>query len=184
MRSSIVSDSATPWTVAYQAPPSMGFSRQGYWSRLPFPSPEDILGGKESACQCRSPRRPRIDPWVRRILWRRKWQPAPVFLLGESHGQRRLVGTSPWGFEESDMTWQLNMSTLRAGTPSFLLASRYQGALQEVVPRRGEPLAEMTSFRPSVPLMILNEWRCEMMDPLCICLEEHPPGLLGEELWH
>ena len=33
---------ATPWTVAYQAPPSMGFSRQGYWSRLPFPSPEDI----------------------------------------------------------------------------------------------------------------------------------------------
>ena len=34
---------ATPWTVAYQAPPSMGFSRQGYWSGLPFPSPEDIL---------------------------------------------------------------------------------------------------------------------------------------------
>ena len=33
---------ATPWTVAYQAPPSMGFSRQGYWSGLPFPSPEDL----------------------------------------------------------------------------------------------------------------------------------------------
>ena len=33
---------ATPWTVAYQAPPSMGFSRQGYWSRLPFPSPGDL----------------------------------------------------------------------------------------------------------------------------------------------
>ena len=32
----------TPWTVAYKAPPSMGFSRQGYWSRLPFPSPEDL----------------------------------------------------------------------------------------------------------------------------------------------
>ena len=30
---------ATPWTVAYQAPPSMGFSRQEYWSGLPFPSP-------------------------------------------------------------------------------------------------------------------------------------------------
>ena len=30
---------ATPWTVAYQAPPSMGFSRQEYWSELPFPSP-------------------------------------------------------------------------------------------------------------------------------------------------
>ena len=35
----------TPWTVAYQAPPSMGFSRQGYWSELPFPSPltHDII---------------------------------------------------------------------------------------------------------------------------------------------
>ena len=33
---------ATPWTVAYQAPPFMGFSRQEYWSGLPFPSPEDL----------------------------------------------------------------------------------------------------------------------------------------------
>ena len=31
-----------PWTVAYHAPPSMGFSRQEYWSGLPFPSPEDL----------------------------------------------------------------------------------------------------------------------------------------------
>ena len=37
-----MSDSATPWTVAYQAPPSMGFSRQECWSGLPFPSPEDL----------------------------------------------------------------------------------------------------------------------------------------------
>ena len=34
--------SATPWTVAYQAPSSMGFSRQGYWRGLPFPSPGDL----------------------------------------------------------------------------------------------------------------------------------------------
>ena len=33
---------ATPWTVAYHAPPSMGFSRQEYWSVVPFPSPEDL----------------------------------------------------------------------------------------------------------------------------------------------
>ena len=41
--------------------------------------------------------------------WRRKWQPTPVFLPGESHGQRSLVGCSPWGLTESDMTeatWQ------------------------------------------------------------------------------
>ena len=39
---SVVSDSATPWTVAYQASQSMGFSRQEYWSGLPFPSPGDL----------------------------------------------------------------------------------------------------------------------------------------------
>ena len=39
----VVSDSATPWTVAHQAPLSMGFSRQEYWSGLPFPSPGDLL---------------------------------------------------------------------------------------------------------------------------------------------
>ena len=33
---------ATPWTVAYNAPPSIGFSRQEYWSGLPFPSPQDL----------------------------------------------------------------------------------------------------------------------------------------------
>ena len=37
-----MSDSATPWTVAYQAPPSTEFSRQEYWSGLPFPSPGDL----------------------------------------------------------------------------------------------------------------------------------------------
>ena len=43
-------------------------------------------------------------PWVRKIPWRRAWQPTPVFLPGESHGQRGLVGYSPWGCTESDMT--------------------------------------------------------------------------------
>ena len=46
----------------------------------------------------------RFAPWVGKILWRRKWQPAPVFLPGEFHGQRSLMGYSPWGHEESNMT--------------------------------------------------------------------------------
>ncbi|CAI9166511.1 unnamed protein product [Rangifer tarandus platyrhynchus] len=62
------------------------------------------LGGKESAYQCR---RHRFDPWVGKIPWRRKWQPTPVFLPGKSHGQRSLVGYSPWGRKESDTTWRL-----------------------------------------------------------------------------
>ena len=39
---SVMSNSATPWTIAHQAPPSMELSRQEYWSRLPFPSPRDL----------------------------------------------------------------------------------------------------------------------------------------------
>ena len=45
-----------------------------------------------------------FDPWVRKILWRRKWQHTPVFLLGESHGWRKLEGYSPWCHKESDTT--------------------------------------------------------------------------------
>ena len=54
--------------------------------------------GKESAC----------SPWVRKIPWRRKWQTTPVFLPAEFYGHRNLVGYSPWGHKESDMTNQIN----------------------------------------------------------------------------
>ena len=52
------------------------------------------FSGKESACQCM---RHCFDPWVGKIPWGKKWQPTPVFLPGESHGQGNLVGCSPWG---------------------------------------------------------------------------------------
>ena len=42
-----------------------------------------------------------FDPWDEKIPWRRKWQPTPVFLPGKSHGQRSLVGYSPWGSQKS-----------------------------------------------------------------------------------
>ena len=42
------------------------------------------------------------------LQWRRQWHPTPVLLPGESHGRRSLVGCSPWGREESDMTEQLH----------------------------------------------------------------------------
>ena len=51
--------------------------------------------------------RPRFDPWVGKIPWRRKWQPTPVFLPGEFHGWRSLVGCSPWGLKESETTERL-----------------------------------------------------------------------------
>ena len=46
---------------------------------------------------CLQRRRPGFDPWVGKIPWRRKWQPTPVFLPGESHGRRSLIGYRPWG---------------------------------------------------------------------------------------
>ena len=60
--------------------------------------------GKEPACQSRRCKRCRFHPWVGKIPWRRKWQPIPVFLPGESHGQKNLAGYSPWGRKELDMT--------------------------------------------------------------------------------
>ena len=55
----------------------------------------------------------RIDPCIGKILWRRKWQPTPVFWPGESHGQRSLVGDSPWGHKESDTTEQWKTYTIK-----------------------------------------------------------------------
>ena len=45
-----------------------------------------------------------LIPGLGKIPWRRAWQPTPAFLPGESHRQRSLVGYSPWGREEWDMT--------------------------------------------------------------------------------
>ena len=52
------------------------------------------LSIKEYPCWCR---RCGFSPWIRRIPWRRKWQPTPVFLPGKFHVQRSLAGYSPWG---------------------------------------------------------------------------------------
>ena len=46
----------------------------------------------------------RFNPWVRKIPWRRKWQPTAIFLPGKAHGQRSLAGYSPWGRKELNTT--------------------------------------------------------------------------------
>ena len=51
-----------------------------------------------------------FNPWVGKIPWRRKWQSSPVFLPGEFHGQRSLVGYSPWGRKESNRGEWLTLS--------------------------------------------------------------------------
>ena len=82
------------------------------------------LSGEESVCQCRTLR---FDPWVRKISWRRKWQPTAVFLCGKSHGQRSLEGYIPWShkswtqldrsmyFPYTDKPWLLTSLKLEMG---------------------------------------------------------------------
>ena len=60
---------ATPWTIAYHAPQSMRFSRQEYWSGLPFPFPEALPNAG-------------FNPWIGKIPWRRERLTTPVFWLG------------------------------------------------------------------------------------------------------
>ena len=70
--------------------------------RMGFPGGSDC---KRICLQCR---RPELEPWVRKIPWRKAWLPTLVFLPGEFHGQRSLVGYSLWGLKELDTTEQLN----------------------------------------------------------------------------
>ena len=52
----------------------------------------------------------KFSPWLEKMAWRREWQHIPLFLPGKSHGQRSLVGYSPWGCKESDIAEQLTFS--------------------------------------------------------------------------
>ena len=93
------------------------------------------LSGKESPCQCRTRG---FDLWVRKIPWRRKWQPTPVLLPGKFHGQRSL-GYSPWGHKESDMTDHARACT-------YIKRNPFPSSLPLFL-----PLSFLPSFYPSFP---------------------------------
>ena len=78
--------------VSFENPLSLGFSKQEYRSGLPFSSPRDL---PDPGIEFGSPALQE---------WRRQWHSTPVLLPGKSHGWRSLVGCSPWGRKESDMT--------------------------------------------------------------------------------
>ena len=82
-------------------PSSMVLVTEELTSSLVIPrSPSD----EDSAYQCKRCKRLGFDPWVGNIPWSRKWQPTPVFLPRKFHGQRSLVGYSPWSHKESHTT--------------------------------------------------------------------------------
>ena len=73
----------------------------------------------------------RFDPWVWKIPWGWAWQPTPVFLPGESHGQRSLVGYSPWGCKESDTTERVSA---RAHThPSIKMIQKTKALIESAL---------------------------------------------------
>ena len=107
----ILPESIKPFTLRFRKPPNKADERKPnmiisawHWFPIPFCGLVGFLGGassKKSTWQCR---RSRLDPWVRKIPRRRKWQPTPVFLPGKFHQQGRLAGFSPWDCKESDTT--------------------------------------------------------------------------------
>ena len=67
----------------------------------------DFPGGSEVKASARSVGDQDLIPVLGRFPWRRKWHPTPVFLPGESHGRRNLVGYSPWGCKNGTLATKL-----------------------------------------------------------------------------
>ena len=93
--------------------------------------------GKESSCQYR---RCRFDPRVRKIPWRRKWQPTPVLLSGKFHGQRNLSGYSPGGSQKVRQDWETehiwarcNMKLVSSEIFRHLYLSNLRWALAQIL---------------------------------------------------
>ena len=97
-------------SIHLQCPEQVNIQRQklNYWLVR-----TSLVAQTVSVClQCG---RPGFDPWVGKILWRRKWQPTPVLLPGKSNGQRSVVSYSPWVRKELDTTEWLHSRAGREG---------------------------------------------------------------------
>ena len=141
------------------------------------------FSGKEPTCQCKRHQRHGFHPWVGKIpwgsarqpTWRSAWQPAPVFLPGESHGQRSLAGYSPQSCKESDTTettqhtctqgpsyrtsetvYDVPLEKARQGRREFLVAR-----LNVCVLRRGK-----SYLQPTLPSPFLE--RPQNMSLMCV----------------
>ena len=145
---------ATPWTVACQIPLSMGFSRQEYWSRLPFPTPGNLSNAGTEPAFPASPALasgffttdPHVYiclrmhiyiffyPWIKyqcSTNWRRQWQPTPVLLPGKSHGWRGLqsmrVARSRTRLSDFTLFFHFHALEKEMATHSSVLAWRIPG---------------------------------------------------------
>ena len=144
------------------------------------------LSGKESACQCRRHERPRFNPWVRKIPWRRKEQPSSVFWPGESHGHRACRRLQSMGSQRVRHNWATEHTTFSKekkkgcagpGNGNLQVSQHFQFSIRaEVSSVAGKAVArvwEPSSAPPSAPSImspIQPEYWC------CLC------WVLGEPL--
>ena len=107
--------------------------------------------------------------------WRRKWQPTPVFLPGKSHGWWNLVGYSPWGHKELDMTERLHFTSLY-GWPSHSCCRAFY-------PSSSLPKKVISSFYvvPVSTKYTHNKYRIEAVEMSCIC--KHVAISNGRRQW-
>ena len=143
-------------------------------SYLGFPGGSVV---KESSWQCRRCKRCSFNPWDKKIPWNRKWKPTQVFLSGKFPGQRNLVGYSPWGPKELEITEHSTASVIYSvpGTvqASFvaqlvrnLPAIRKPGSDPWVgkIPWRRERLPKTPVFWPGEFQGLYNPWGCKESD--------------------
>ena len=115
------------------------------WKRITY---KPLVGrlqwrsGKEFACNAGDVG---SGPWVRKIPWRREWQPTSVFLPGESHGQRSLAGYSPWGCKESNTVEQLSNENEPLGAADHLLRVHFSDNCLS------QPIANLSLWTASSP---------------------------------
>ena len=123
-------------------------------------------------------RRQEFDPWVRKIPWSRAWQPTPVFLPGESHGQKSLGGYRPWGRTELDATERLSMRkhVKVLGLTPFLVCNQH--CVSRTVHPAGLSMHTQASWTPALQSEV---WFLQCISPgaellckwVCVCLTKH-----------
>ena len=135
------------------------------------------LSGKESPCQCSWCRTCGFSLWLRKIPWRRKWQPTPVFLPGKSRGQRSMEGYSPLGCKESDTTEQHFPETVL-----LLLVWHERGlysSLWWISLVLTKVLLVLKSNLPIINVMIIKSFLPQMSNLPVFCMTVTCPNIIG-----
>ena len=122
-----------------------GWTRDDYYTWLPW-----WLRQYRIYLSCR---RPGFSPWIGKIPWRREWQPTPVFVPGEFHGQRILAGYSPWGHKELDMPERLTHTLIVILTITVLEENRMRSwLLNLLIPGQTHCRASLNSAKVNLLL--------------------------------